>query len=302
MSAALQPGVDTSRPFRTRDAAAAGAPTRGVLAGPGFRSPFRGTHVAASAADDLVSRAHAAALLADDAVIGGYAAAALHGADCAPRAAPVDLVVGQRRLRSRSGMRLHQDVLRPDEIVVVDGVAVTSPVRTAYDVVRAVDLVEGVVALDALAAAGDFEPAAILEHVGGRPRPRGGRRLAPAVEAADRRAQSPPETRLRLALNEHGVPRPVVQCPVPEVRAAWTPHVDLGWPELKVAVEYQGDLHRTDPEQWRREQERWAVLGAAGWLVIPATWEDLYLRPATFAARVRAALAVRAAERAARAA
>ena len=44
------------------------------------------------------------------------------------------------------------------------------------------------------------------------------------------------------------------------------------------------------------------MLGAAGWLVIPATWEDLYLRPATFAARVRAALAVRAAERAARAA
>src|SRR5690242_12750692 len=61
----LQPRVDTSRPFRTRDAALAGAPTRGTLAGPGFRSPFRGTHVAAGADDDLVTRAHAAALLVE---------------------------------------------------------------------------------------------------------------------------------------------------------------------------------------------------------------------------------------------
>jgi hypothetical protein len=292
--------VNTSRPFRTRDAVRAGTPTRGTLAGSSFRSPFRGTHVDASVADDLVSRARAAALLADDAVIGGYAAAALHGADCAPRGAPVDLVVGPRRLRSRPGLRIRQDLLRPDEIVIVDGVTVTSPVRTAYDLVRSADLVEGVVALDALAAAGEFGPGAILEHVGGRSRPRGHRRLAPAVDAADPASGSPPETRLRLALVEHGVPRPVVQCPVPDVRAAWVPHVDLGWPELKVAVEYQGDRHRTDPERWRQDQERWAVLAAAGWLVIPATWEDLYRRPATFAARVREALEVRAAERAAR--
>ena len=294
--------MDTSRPFRTRDAAAAGAPTRGALAGPRFRSPFRGTHIDASAPDDLVSRAHAAALLVEDAVIGGYAAAALHGADCGPRDAAVDLVVGPRRLRPRSGLAVHQSLLRPEEVEVVDGLSVTSPIRTAYDLVRAADFVEGVVALDALAAAREFAPEAILDHVGGRSRPRGHRRLAPAVEAADAGSGSPPETRLRLALAEHGVPRPVVQCTVPGVRAAWTPHVDLGWPELKVAVEYQGDLHRTDPERWRRDQERWAVLGAAGWLVIPATWEDLYRRPATFAARVREALAVRAAERAARAA
>ncbi|MEJ2887395.1 endonuclease domain-containing protein [Actinomycetospora aeridis] len=294
--------MDTSHPFRTRDAQEAGAPTRGRLAGPGFRSPFRGTHVAASTPDDLVSRAHAASLLVDGAVVGGYAAAALHGADCAPRGAPVDLIVGPRRLRSRAGLTIRQDVLRDDEIEVVDGVSVTSPVRTARDLVRAVGFVEGVVALDALAAVGEFDPAAILQHVGGRSRPRGHRRLAPAVEAAEPGSGSPPETRLRLSLVEHGIPRPVVQCPVPGVRAAWLPHVDLGWPDLEVAVEYQGDLHRTDPERWRRDQERFAVLAAAGWLVIPATWEDLYRRPATFAARVREALEVRAAERAARSA
>jgi hypothetical protein len=286
--------VDTSQPFRTRDAAQAGAPTRGRLAGPGFRSPFRGTHVDASADDQLVLRAHAAALLVDGGVVGGYAAAAVHGADCAPRRAAVDLVVGPRRLRPRPGLAIRQDLLRPDEIVVVDGLAVTSPIRTAFDLVRRLDRVEGVVVLDALARVGGFAPAAILDHVGGRRRPRGHRRLAPAVEAADPRADSPPETRLRLALVAHGVPAPEVQYEVPDARASWTPHLDLAWPEAKVAVEYQGDRHRTDPARWRRDQERWAVLAAAGWIVIPATWEDLYRRPATFAIRVLAALQARA--------
>src|SRR4051794_6603294 len=238
--------------------------------------PFRGTHVETSVDDDLVLRAHAAALLVDGGVVGGHAAAAVHGADCAPRGAPVELVVGPRRLRSRPGLRVRQDVLRPDEVVVVDGLSVTSPIRTAYDLVRAECFVEGVVALDALARVGRFPAEKVLDHVGARMRPRGHRRLAPAVAAADPGADSPPETRLRLSLVAHGVPRPKVQYEVTDARAWWTPHLDLAWPEVKVAVEYQRDRHRTDPERWRRDQERWAVLGAAGWLVIPATWEDLY--------------------------
>ena len=68
----------------------------------------------------------------------------------------------------------------------------------------------------------------------------------------------------------------------------------MAWPEHRVAVEYQGDQHRTDLDQWRRDQERWALLAAAGWLVIPATWEDVHRRSATFAARVQAALTARA--------
>jgi hypothetical protein len=283
--------VDTSQPFRTRDAVAAGVPTRGQLAGPGFRALYRGAHVEASVADDIVLRARAAALLVEGAVVGGYAAAAVLGADCAPRGVPVDLVVGRRRLRARRGLAVRQDVLRPDEVVVVHGLRVTSPVRTAYDLVRALDAVEGVVALDALASVGEFEPGAILDHVAARVRPRGYRRLAPAVEAADPRAQSAPETRLRLSLIAHDVPRPELQYAVLDVPAAWVPHLDMAWPAKKVGVEYQGDQHRTDPVQWRRDQERWALLAAAGWLVIPATWEDLYRRPAAFAARVRAALA-----------
>ena len=51
----------------------------------------------------------------------------------------------------------------------------------------------------------------------------------------------------------------------------------MAWPEHRVAVEYQGDQHRTDLVQWRRDQERWALLAAAG-------WADVHRRSATFAA------------------
>jgi hypothetical protein len=290
-SATLQHRVDTSQPFRTRDE---DAPSRGTLAGPRFRPLFRGTHVASPVDDDLVARARAAGLLVDDAVVGGYAAAAIHGADCAPRHVPVDLVVGRRRIRSRTGLLVRQDELREDEVVRVDGLKVTTPLRTAFDLVRRLGFVEGVVALDSLARIGEFEPEDLLDHLGGRTRPRGFRRLAPAVAAADSRADSPPETLLRLHLVADGLPRPELQYPVPVAGVAWIPHVDMAWPEQKVAVEYQGDQHRTDLEQWCRDQERWALLAAAGWLVIPATWADVHRRPATFAGRVRAAIDARA--------
>jgi very-short-patch-repair endonuclease len=59
-----------------------------------------------------------------------------------------------------------------------------------------------------------------------------------------------------------------------------------------VAAEYQGDHHRTDREQWMRDQARFAELAGAGWLVLPCTARDLRL-PRAFATRVLAALSAR---------
>ena len=47
--------------------------------------------------------------------------------------------------------------------------------------------------------------------------------------------------------------------------------VDLVWAEAKVAVEYDGDQHRTDRRQWREDRERDAALRAEGWEVIRVT-------------------------------
>jgi hypothetical protein len=290
---------DIPGPFRASEAIAAGRISRGRVAGPHVERLFPDVHAEADqVADprDLAGRAREAALYVTGppAVVGGYAAAELHGASCGPRTAPVDLVVGRRRVRPRPGLRIHQDVLTPDEVVVVENLLVTSPLRTAWDLVRRLEGVDAVVALDALARAATFDPSELPDLIKAHPRARGWRRVPEAVARADPRAASPPETRMRLGLASEGVPAAVPQLEVLDARGWFVGHVDLGWEEAKVAAEYQGDHHRTDREQWMHDQARFAELAAAGWLVLPCTALDLRF-PHAFAVRVLAALAARGA-------
>jgi hypothetical protein len=104
---------------------------------------------------------------------------------------------------------------------------------------------------------------------------------------------SPPETRTRLVLVAAGLPEPLVNADVLDHTGAWLARPDLSWPRWRVAVEYEGDHHRTDRAQWRRDLGRDAVLQANGWLVLRVGADDL-VRPDRLVARVRAALASRA--------
>ncbi|MCZ2822403.1 hypothetical protein O2V63_18845 [Modestobacter sp. VKM Ac-2977] len=76
------------------------------------------------------------------------------------------------------------------------------------------------------------------------------------------RAESPQETRVRLLLAAHGLPAPVAQF---EVRAdgRFLARVDFGWPERRVALEYDGVWH-DGPGQFVRDRQRLSALAAAG--------------------------------------
>ena len=65
--------------------------------------------------------------------------------------------------------------------------------------------------------------------------------------------------------------------------------VDFGWPDLKVAVEYEGRWHG-ERQNVERDRHRLNRLTAAGWTVVFATAEDL-ADPARLLARIAAALA-----------
>jgi hypothetical protein len=295
----LQPRVDLDHPFRGSAAISAGLTTRRRLRGPRFRELGRDTYVAASVPVDDRMRVVAAALEVPGAVVGGWSAVLLHGVDAAPeRVVPIELVVGPRHLRRvRPGKTLRQDVLGEHEVVHVDGVAVTSPVRTALDLASRADHVEGVIAVDALAHACGFHLDELLDHPVLRDNPRGRRRLVAVVADADARAESPPETRTRLLLRgAAGIPEPTPQLVVCDDRGRFVGRVDFGWHELRTALEYQGDHHRVDKRQWRRDAVRTTELAAAGWLVLPITAHDLFVDPWGFVSRVRVALARRARE------
>lgn len=82
---------------------------------------------------------------------------------------------------------------------------------------------------------------------------------------------SPRETWLRLWFIDNGFPEPVVH---PRVRSRIKNVVlqpDLGYPELKLAIEYEGDHHRSSPGQFNRDIERRQLLEAEGWTVLRVT-------------------------------
>ena len=85
-------------------------------------------------------------------VLSGYSAAELLGASCGPRDAPAEVTLAGVGRRAHPGLVVRRDRLAHGEITTCHGVRVTSPVRTAWDLARrADDLVEAVVAVDALA-------------------------------------------------------------------------------------------------------------------------------------------------------
>lgn len=83
------------------------------------------------------------------------------------------------------------------------------------------------------------------------------------------------ETRLRLALLQHGLPCPEVNHAVHDRLLDHDLRIDLAYPEHKVALEYQGDHHRTSRAQYRFDQTKRRHLQDMGWQVITVTSDDL---------------------------
>ena len=113
-------------------------------------------------------------------------------------------------------------------------------------------------------------------------------RVRRAVPLVDPRAESPPESWVRVALVLAGL------APIPqyEVRVdGIVSRFDFAWPEAKVALEYEGAYHFEDG-QIVRDDERVSRLRAAGWVVIRISAADLRNLDAVVE-RVRAALAAR---------
>lgn len=104
---------------------------------------------------------------------------------------------------------------------------------------------------------------------------------------------SPMETHLRLLLVLAGLPEPVVGHVVLDSDGGWLATPDLSYPELEIAIEYDGAHHLTNAAQWQRDIRRRENLERAGWLVRVVTARDLLAAPATVVARITTDLRAR---------
>jgi very-short-patch-repair endonuclease len=119
-------------------------------------------------------------------------------------------------------------------------------------------------------------------------RRRGIRRLRTALPLVRARTDSPMETVLRLAIIRSGLPEPVVNYAI-DVGDKLL-HADLAYPRHKVAVEYDGDQHRSDVRQYERDIDRLWQIESRGWRVVRINRSHLAGGAGQAVARVRTAL------------
>lgn len=199
-------------------------------------------------------------------VVAGHSASALHGAKWIDDRAPAQLLYGHRR--PPAGIYTWSDTVADDEIQLIGEVPATTPARTAFDLACRNPVGKGVAAIDALARATRLKIAdaeLIAERYQGHRNIRRARRALTLVDAG---AESPRETWLRLLVIEAGYPPPQTQIPVYGEYGELVAVVDMGWEHVKIALEYEGEHHRTDRRQLRRDIERYEELPELGWITI----------------------------------
>lgn len=296
--------------FRVAEALRAGV-TRGRLRGADLERPFRGVRV--PRVTDVVALATAyASVMAPHQCFGGITAARLWGLPIATAWTRDEPLVIARPNRTAPGSFAGTRHIAFDDHRLVQsetlGLRVLGPLATALTLARELDHEALVQVIDALLTPSRWYPGLALPREAEQPYATP-EQLDAFIErctglagvsalraaAADARVgvDSRFETITRLLVVEAGLPEPAVHPLVVIDADEW--HPDLAYPELRIAIEYEGDGHR-DERQWHVDIDRYARFEAAGWITVRVTRDHMARRGAHFVERVRAARARRAAD------
>jgi len=200
----------------------------------------------------------------------------LHELDYEP-CNPIEVVAApDAKISARSGVTLRRALLAPGEIVHVRGFPVTSPLRTVIDLASRRPLVEGVIAVDMALHAElvtmDELDAALRARVGKK----GSVQLRQVLALADGKAESPMESRLRVLVQRSGLPPPESQVPLFDANGNFVARPDLYYPEHRLAIEFDGGIHR---DQLVEDNRRQNLMTALGVRLLRFTTADVFGRP-----------------------
>ena len=210
----------------------------------------------------------------------GHSAAAMLGSKYIPADLP-DELAHSRRGGTPSGITICSRRIRDDELCAVDGIQCTTAARTAYDLGRSVPGDLAIIRIDGLLNATRCPLADVASIAMRYPGARGIRPLHAALGLADGGAESPQETRLRLLLVRSGFPRPQTQIPVRDQWGEVKRRIDMGWPDKMVGVEYDGEQHFKNPDDYAKDIMRLEFLANRGWTIVRVSSQQLrYDRPA----------------------
>lgn len=235
-------------------------------------------------------KAEAAAVWAGDhGVLAGLSAAAVLGTKWISSHRPATVCRAGSR-RPVPGIQVRVADLLPEEIILHDGIRVTSPARTGFDLGRwcedhELDL--AIATIDALCQATGLDPREILSVIDRHPGAHGVARLRRILNLVDAGAQSPQETHTRLLLIRAGLPRPETQIQVRNDLDFTVATCDMGWERWRLVVEYDGADHWLDERQRTKDISRYEELAELGWSVVRVNSRMLRGERHTIIERVR---------------
>lgn len=219
-------------------------------------------------------------------------AARVLGIDIVREPPGADVTVGRdgRRERRRTPLRVHARKFCEDDVVMVDGVRVTSPVRTVRDLMFDADRLTAIWAAEHALRLGlvtELELTVALSESAHHP---GSRRARERFVLVDARSESPLETGVRLVMLDGKLPRPALQIPVTDAAGKVVHRIDLGYEWARLGIETDGrSVHDTVSAVYA-DRSRANTLQAQGWRLLRFTWHDMVAAPGYIVTAVAAAL------------
>lgn len=212
-------------------------------------------------------------LLGPGQIVVDRSAAWLHGVDCfsyadgpgVPRL-EVCALPGRSRTRREQVDGGSRD-LADGDVAEVDGVRVTTPLRTAADLGARLRRREAYAVLNEFARHHGVTKEELATLATRFKRRRGVVQLRALIGLVDPRVESQRESWVLLAVLDAGLPVPELQWWT-SVDGVPTYRLDLAWPQRRVCVEYDGLEAHDSAEQRAADEQRRAWLRAHGWTVI----------------------------------
>ncbi|MDQ1124560.1 endonuclease domain-containing protein [Microbacterium trichothecenolyticum] len=283
--------AEFDRPFHIRDADRFGIPRRRFSA-TDVRAPFHGVrHTGADPLETVADRCRAYLPRMNGGQFFSHAtSAALWGMPIPPTpgtALHISAVPPAREPRTRDVIG-HRLALCGDEITLLGDLPVASRVATWAQLGESLGVED-------LVAAGDW----ILSHGGSRAeldsvaltaRRRGAIALREAAALVRPGSESPRESIVRSILVRAGLPEPELNWTLRTHTGTFVARLDMAYPQHRVAVEYDGRQH-ADPEQFRRDADRWRAIAEEGWTLIRVVAHHLTAPQHDIVGPVRRALA-----------
>jgi very-short-patch-repair endonuclease len=207
---------------------------------------------------------------------------------CEPSDGPVEVTIPLHRRRNLAGIQAHRSChLLPQDVVVEQGLPVTSPARTVLDRAATLSARDLERELDEALVVQRIVRRRQLEDVLARSNGRNGAAVLRRLLAARTRetlTRSEAERMFLRLIRKAGLPEPETQVPIEGFTA------DFLWPEIGVVFEIDGYKFHTSRRAFDRDRRKDRVLKAAGFDPNRVSRDQVKHEPLSVVAHVAAAV------------